>query len=120
MEGIRLIGPNTLRHITTDQTRQPLAAYTTPRPKPTIETRANTGQTTCPSCGRNGFDARASYCDLCGYAGNNGATMGGGTQATTMLHQRANHTVHQRNTTRCGMCGSTAFPQCCLWGWQAQ
>ena len=73
-----------------------------------IDTRADTN-TACPSCGSGIYDNDYGYCPTCGFE----RTRNG----HAILDQRAAPT---HTPQRCGMCGSTACPECCLFGYQTQ
>jgi ribosomal protein L37E len=87
---------------------RPDAAYRVARDRarqPSIHTRADTTSIACPSCGSTIWDNDYGHCPSCGFE-----------------RTRNGHAVlDQRSTnTRCGMCGSWAWPNCRLYGLRAQ
>jgi hypothetical protein len=97
MSGFAIIGPQPPPGMLYQQARE--------RALRELQTRANQAAQPCPFCQSGLYADIPDPCPSCG---------------SEKFAPRNSAVLEQRSATRCGMCGSWAWPNCCYFGWQAQ
>jgi hypothetical protein len=106
MNGLQIVGPAPRPDVAYALARE-RARQQERTQRAIINTRADTS-TACPSCRSSIYDSDYGYCPSCGFERTNNGH----------ANQRSATPTHTPRP-RCGMCGGTWGPNCCLFGVQA-